>query len=288
MYLDLLICSFRTNTTKYPPPSNHPSRPSMDQLDDMLTDAIQASGADHGSARTRALARDGYHCMLSNTIDKQSFQKHPAVKELGKKSGAAVHPIHACHIFNESLLERIDPTDEYPHQRHHGGAALRILKMFGLSNVVERLMTISINEAAAAAGVHDLINIISLHHSLHAAFDDLKVAFEPTADGVPNKYDIFFAYPELTYGYLGLKHQVELTNFAGNRKFKSAHKQLPLPDPQLLALHAVCARVAHMSGAGEVLDEFDREVEEMRVFARDGASANLLYMKLSPFVSAAA
>ncbi|KAJ7255046.1 hypothetical protein B0H12DRAFT_1016527, partial [Mycena haematopus] len=59
-----------------------------------------------------------------------------------------------------------------------------------------------------------------------------------------------------------------------------------LPDPRLLALHAVCARVAHMSGARQVLDEFEREVEVTRVLARDGASTILSDTMLSRLVSA--
>ncbi|KAJ7710846.1 hypothetical protein B0H17DRAFT_914779, partial [Mycena rosella] len=62
----------------------------------------------------------------------------------------------------------------------------------------------------------------------------------------------------------------------------------PLPEPRLLVLHAVCVRVAHMSGAAQALDDFDRDVEDTLVLARDGASANLLYMKLSPLVSTVA
>ncbi|KAJ7475697.1 hypothetical protein FB451DRAFT_956088, partial [Mycena latifolia] len=49
-----------------------------------------------------------------------------------------------------------------------------------------------------------------------------------------------------------------------------------LPDPRLLALHAVCARVAHMSGAAEVLDKFDRDMEELQDLAEDGSTAKLL------------
>jgi hypothetical protein len=54
--------------------------------------------------------------------------------------------------------------------------------MFGLEDVVERLMTIIPGDTASASGVHDLLNILSLITDLHIAFDALKLAFEPTAD----------------------------------------------------------------------------------------------------------
>jgi len=54
-----------------------------------------------------------------------------------------------------------------------------------------------------------------------------------------------------------------------------------LPDPELIALHAACARVAHMSGAAEYLDILERDAEEMAVLASDGSSAYLLRGLLS-------
>jgi hypothetical protein len=35
----------------------------------------------------------------------------------------------------------------------------------------------------------------------------------------------------------------------------------PMPSSELLALHAVCAKVAHLSGAREQIDEFDCDLE---------------------------
>ena len=52
--------------------------------------------------------------------------------------------------------------------------------------------------------------------------------------------------------------------FTGNKKrpdvlpqtvrFHSSDPKIDLPSPDFLRLHAVCARVAHMSGAAEVID----------------------------------
>lgn len=58
---------------------------------------------------------------------------------------------------------------------------------------------------------------------------------------------------------------------------------LDLPDPRLLALHAVCARVAHMSGAAEYIDQLKRDVEETKVLSKD--NLHLLDGMLSPFAA---
>ena len=50
--------------------------------------------------------------------------------------------------------------------------------------------------------------------------------------------------------------------------------EAPPPDPLLLALHAICARVAHMSGAAEFFNQ--RDAEEIDVLAFDESSAPLL------------
>lgn len=55
---------------------------------------------------------------------------------------------------------------------------------------------------------------------------------------------------------------------------------LELPDPRYLRLHAAVCRVAHMSGATEYLDSFDREVEVTKVLADDGTSADLLASRI--------
>jgi hypothetical protein len=60
-----------------------------------------------------------------------------------------------------------------------------------------------------------------------------------------------------------------------------AQAGLPLPDPRYLALHAACARVAHLSGAAEYIETFDRDMETTLVLAKDGSSAKLLAEALS-------
>jgi len=64
--------------------------------------------------------------------------------------------------------------------------------------------------------------------------------------------------------------------------FSRPDPSLEYPDPRLLSLHAVCARVAHMSGAAEAFDKVDRDLEDVRVLALDGSSAYLIDHLLTP------
>ena len=50
----------------------------------------------------------------------------------------------------------------------------------------------------------------------------------------------------------------------------------PLPDPHFLALHAACAKVAHLSGAGEYIYGVDRDIDTTPVLSKDGSSSRVL------------
>jgi len=67
--------------------------------------------------------------------------------------------------------------------------------------------------------------------------------------------------------------------------FYSNYQNARLPSPQLLALHAACARAAHMSGAVKTLYELEWDIEETRVLAYEGYSARLLHHLLSPLAA---
>lgn len=66
-------------------------------------------------------------------------------------------------------------------------------------------------------------------------------------------------------------------------EFTSQFEEAPPPDPLLLALHVICARVAHMSGAAEFFDQLQWDAGEIKVLAVDGSSAPLLSNLMSPF-----
>ncbi|TFK56318.1 hypothetical protein OE88DRAFT_1658 [Heliocybe sulcata] len=76
----------------------------------------------------------------------------------------------------------------------------------------------SIKEALNRKNIHHLDNILTVDPTVHIAFDQLWLWFEAT--GVPNCY-------------------------------KTTDERLALPNPTYLRLHALCCKVAHLSGAAE-------------------------------------
>jgi hypothetical protein len=58
--------------------------------------------------------------------------------------------------------------------------------------------------------------------------------------------------------------------------FTSTYPVFALPNPHYLLVHAACARVANLSGAGEYIDRILRDIEDTQVLATNGSSAEVL------------
>ena len=170
---------------------------------------------------------------------------------------------------------------------------MSILKSFGVEHLAEQLLE--------RDGVHVPANLLSLDSYMHGYFDKLNLWFEsaskvqlityrPSCDSClvhpqPNRY-----YVCVTKGYHEHEAHIRSSNYLRVDKgrpyveFSRDHAEL-LPDPRLLDLHAVCARVAHMSGAAEAFDQLERDVEGTRVLAIDGSSAPLVDHFLIPLAT---
>jgi len=109
--------------------------------------------------------------------------------------------------------------------------------------------------------VHSLSNVMTMQKDVHDWFDRLHLWLEATE--VDNCYhvrciDEDFQVPEKT----------TLTS--------SDPANLPIPSPELIAFHAACAKVAHLSGAGAYIDKLDRDADDLDILAGDGGSFDLL------------
>ena len=56
----------------------------------------------------------------------------------------------------------------------------------------------------------------------------------------------------------------------------TTHDNALLPDPHFLALHATCAKVTHIPGAGEYIYGVDRDMDTTPVLSKDGSSSRVL------------
>ncbi|KAH9935823.1 hypothetical protein B0H21DRAFT_699177 [Amylocystis lapponica] len=116
------------------------------------------------------------------------------------------------------------------------------------------------------SAVHRLENVLTLDLDTRAKFDQLQVWFEPGTS--ENSYNLRSVKP---YYVQHISNPTALTT----------RDDIPLPSPVYLALHATCARVAHLSGAGRYVDRILRDMECIPVLANDGSSAEVLNYALA-------
>ncbi|KAG6852383.1 hypothetical protein C0991_012534 [Blastosporella zonata] len=197
--------------------------------------------------KDKALERDGYRCVMTGKIDWKSheniFVPDPQVTTITK----------AAHIFDWSSNQQLG--DEEKTQ-----CTAVVLQRFGGISTVKEL---------SGPDIHRLENILTLGLDFHILFDRLAIWLERADDAPPNVY----RPAAVAAGCLrGLPLSV---------KFITPDPiNLPLPDPRYLAFHTACAKVAHLSGAGEYIDNVLWDLEDTRVLASNGDSADLLYHAL--------
>ncbi|KAK2462571.1 hypothetical protein APHAL10511_005414 [Amanita phalloides] len=193
----------------------------------------------------KALVRDGFRCVISGRYDRESVRRSRVLDETPE---IEVTETECAHILSEStnvgIGEGSSKTDYAP-------SAWAVLSRFGSREILPKELN--------GRMVHRLENVITMYHDAHCLFDRL----EPT--DTENVYNVRAIYPRDLVGY-----QQVIT-------FKTDNpRALPVPSREYLALHAACAKVAHLSAATEYMDSVIREMEETLVLSSDGASAAVL------------
>ncbi|KAF8218654.1 hypothetical protein L208DRAFT_1348855 [Tricholoma matsutake] len=119
--------------------------------------------------------------------------------------------------------------------------------MFGLGNKAKALY---------GGQVNSLHNVITMAITLHSKFDTFNLWLEP----VPGQYTV----PTPSHVTFSVEPSAAATTETMNR-------ELTLPDPALIAIHAVCAYVINLSGAAEQADQILRDMENTTVLSKDGS-----------------
>ncbi|KAF9062237.1 hypothetical protein BDP27DRAFT_1233929 [Rhodocollybia butyracea] len=247
-FIDYFIRAFRKFKGQTPGSSSHPSRPSFDEDKEKVKTEIERARARWATAKQAALQRDDYRCMVKGVIDSHSLPLFDP--QTWDEAGSSA--TECAHIVPDSTYFRLSNDDK----KDYSASVLAVLQRFGYD--IKKIN---------GSNVHSLFNILTLDHTIHDFFDRLKCWFEAT--NVENCYRVVLAPPyDKAYNSLGVRRQVTFRS--------SDPEKLPLPSPELLALHAACAKVAHLSGAAEHVDKLNREAESSTVLAADGGSSELL------------
>ncbi|PPQ65717.1 hypothetical protein CVT26_000334 [Gymnopilus dilepis] len=236
---------------------SHPSEsaPPLDFHRDRVAKSSRSSSppTTHADAKEQALIRDNHRCVVCRKVDITSKKKGLTTNQPNE----FLTKTHLAHIFDRSTDLNEDLHDNS--KSTYAASAHAILFRFGQISSLEELN---------GPGIHRLQNAMTIDAVMHELFADLTIWFERNGDDPPHHYR------------LAASDEGVIAGFSRNIVFTTPDEErLPLPDPRYLALHAACARVAHLSGAGEYIDEVLRDLETTGVLAPHGSS-DVLYHAL--------
>ncbi|KAG9082390.1 hypothetical protein FS749_006876 [Ceratobasidium sp. UAMH 11750] len=251
-HLNYFVHAFSTAPAKSSKtPSSHPSRESVDERRRCIMEGLVPPPQDHSAAKEQALVRDNCRCVVTGAVDAKLLARSRHLRQTVPLDYApGLKNTQCSHILPAHITRGVNKR---PGKSDYAAAVMAILESYG---------GININELNGK-NMHRLENVLTLQVGLHDAFDTLQVWFVPL-EGEENRYAV-----EKQDSRMWRELPEEIS-------FVSTSDHLPLPSRQYLATRAACARVLHLSGAAEVIDQVLDDREHVKVLAEDGSSAKLL------------
>ncbi|KAK0237202.1 hypothetical protein EDD85DRAFT_953213 [Armillaria nabsnona] len=256
LYIMAMIRTFKnTKSAISTSTSVHSSPPSFQTTADDIAALLLQPTASSSNAKKLALARDNHRCILSGNVDTSSFDTGLTTVNRTER----ITDTELGHIlFSESMSDRIvGMTDAAQKKLDWAASAADVVKRFGDISVVEEL-----NQNK----IYSTQNTFTVSLEFHGPFNRLRISLQPIDHEDSNTYQIN-THPPKRHAMYGLPKRVTLTDASG---------QIPLPSRRYFQLHDACAKIFHLSGAGEVVEQLFRDVEDLKVLAEDGGSSDLL------------
>ncbi|KAH8828859.1 hypothetical protein DL96DRAFT_1595805, partial [Flagelloscypha sp. PMI_526] len=246
IFTDYFVRAFK----KYrgtPTPRSHPSRPSFDSDNSRLLDSITTAPTSYAEAKKQALIRDNFRCVVTGKYDLEA----PVDPRIIIAAGYGLST-ELAYIMPEY---RYFDLNKDPEEKDYSASVFAVLKCFGY-DVIQ----------LDGDRVHSLFNVMTMSYDYRDHFNRLRIWFERT--NTPNCYTC-----QTCMEIIQVPDMITFTTPDATK--------LPLPRPELLALHGTCAKVAHLSGAGEYVDRILKDLETVDELAADGTSSDLLYHALA-------
>lgn len=221
-----------------PAPASHPTRGSVTITADAVSQLLTAGPIDYTQSKRLALTRHANCCAFSGMYDLKAPEwdaaKHPRRAQL-----------ELCQVWPQALVRFEDrDTVEHDDKLAWNGTCLAVLSRFMGDNAADDVL-----HHFNGDNVHDLRNVFIATKELHGLFDGMYICLEARAEA--NMYML----KQVVGGTLD--HQLIDKILDMN----SPYPNIPAVSPEFLALHRACAIVAHLSGAGELLEKEERDRE---------------------------
>ncbi|KAJ3575415.1 hypothetical protein NP233_g1109 [Leucocoprinus birnbaumii] len=250
----------------YTPHQSEPDSelPSFSNLRELIQSKSIPAPRTQSEAKESALARDGFCCIVSGTMDAQTYIKYRNVFS-EPKSFPSVDLTQCCHIIPEGVGRF--STKTVADKRARASNVWMILNNFGYHQI---------EEALGESKIHLLANISTLRGLLHEFFDTMYLWLEPTvgfaefvhahesrpfkSSNQSNDNEYQACVPPDIPEYADIIFEIH--KVPRIVKFTTTESRLILPSREYLALHAACCKVAHMSGAAGFYDQLERDYDK--------------------------
>ncbi|EKM77895.1 hypothetical protein AGABI1DRAFT_129688 [Agaricus bisporus var. burnettii JB137-S8] len=258
-----VIAAFKKYKDRTPVSSEHSSRSSSETTDSEITGPPR----NHKDAKYQALVRDNWRCVVTDTLQ----DGVPASVVKAADPPIVVAYTVCAHIIPDATIFNVEPENaRYLRFLYRTGALITsVIQLDCSASILAVLKQFhsdigSFNKEKS----HSMANVITMGKNIHDVFERLELYFEATS--VKHHYQVksFSPYPV---------HPQKRDSVTFSTKNPET---LPVPSPELLALHATCCKVAHLSGSAEYIDKVYDDLEEKGVLASDGTSDGFLRLKL--------
>lgn len=231
-----------------PQVSFHPSR---DQEIESEANAIAAdleiAKRDPATLKKYTLYRDGYRCVATHAWDEPSLSLPAVEAKFALSSADRTVMTEAAHILPFSVMSA--DTNKI------------LFKKCTIWSVIKSFTNIEFKELSGN-NINSLTNVITLDTGVHKFFGPLRIWFE-AVPGKANTYKIKKSQDRVLRGIVDEGTEVIFTS--------PDPEAYPLPDPRYLAFHAAVAKVVHMAGMAEHLDDILRKYENIRVLSDESS-----------------
>ncbi|KAF8878847.1 hypothetical protein BD779DRAFT_1649717 [Infundibulicybe gibba] len=262
-YINAFILTFKRNlgAEVIPERSEHLSRPPRDDQMQSYHDTLKRDKLDYWTSKKHALTRDCHRCHFTGRYDAELLRDNELLDQYTSGRKIKVAYLEMAYIIPEPVRTSKSIREEASDAEHGWTPAVwAVLSRF--SNRPDLPGNLN------GQKIHRLENVVIMEPVAHCALNALRIWLEPTP--VQNEYT-----PRSVHDGAWVHDMLNPVIFS------STDPELPVPSPDYIALHAACAKVANLSGAGQYVESMWEDIEAARVLSTDGSSSMLLSFALN-------
>ncbi|KAF9472839.1 hypothetical protein BDN70DRAFT_844095 [Pholiota conissans] len=263
----------------YNPKGSTPLQSSQSSFEDTPSHLLTPTLMTTQTLRQRTMLRDENRCVFTGCLDTDIYISWPkseqlAVLAMSERSDVPiVAATNVAHIISQSLSSNIGGMTQAAREKFAwASTAATVLEYFGGFSAYTILGEDKLNSAA---------NTFTAGADVHHMFDRLNLWLVPAQDSHANTIAHTYVVCSPDPDYLRVFNIQNRVIFRSHTFHDDDGNTIviPPPHPSLIALHAICAQVAHISGAAEQLAELypDSDLDPgPSVMTQPNASAKLV------------